>query len=135
MYNEGDSKSSEVATRLSNSISKNGKIPQRNNMVNNGYIGELNQFKGTGKISMLGEFGYFNKDEIVKICSDEYVYYVYDKISEELYNQLQKINSKETMMIDNKNKEYIKITVKDEDAIVNNTRKINVEEIIKLNFK
>ena len=135
MYNEGDTKSSEVANKLSNSISKNGKIPQRNNMVNNGYIGELNQFKGTGKISVLGEFGYFNKAEIVKICSDEYVDYVSDKISEELYNQLQKINSKETMMIDNKNKEYIKITIKDEDAVVNNTRKTNVQEVIKLNFK
>ena len=45
---------------------------------------------------------YFNKAEIVKICSDEYNDYVSDKIAEALYNQLQEMNSKDVMAINNK---------------------------------
>ena len=135
MVNEGDKKSANVACKFSDSIKNNGYVPQRDNRLNNGYIGELNQFKGTGKISILGEFGFFNKAEIVKICSDEYTDYVSDKIAESIYNQLQEINSKETMMIAEKNREFIKITVKDDQVIVNNTRTTQEYECINLKFK
>ena len=135
MVNEGDNKSANVACKFSNSIKNNGYVPQRENRINNGYIGELNQFKDTGKISILGEFGFFNKAEIVKICSDEYTEYVSDKIAESIYNQLQEMNSKETMMIAEKNKEFIKITVKDDQFVVNNTRTTQERECVNLKFK
>ena len=134
MYNEGDTASADVANKLSNSIVNNGYVPQRQNRANNGYIGELNHVKETHRISILGEFGYFNKAEIVKICSDEYVNYVSDRIAESIYNQLQEMNSKETMMIADKNREYIKITIKDDKAVVNNTRTTVEPEVIKLSF-
>ena len=134
MYNEGDTTSANVANKLSNSIVNNGYVPQRQNRANNGYIGELNHVKETNRISILGEFGYFNKAEIVKICSDEYVNYVSDRIAESIYNQLQEMNSKETMMIADKNREYIKITIKDDKAVVNNTRTTVEPEVVKLSF-
>jgi hypothetical protein len=134
MYNEGDAASANVANKLSKSIANNGYVPQRQNRVNNGYIGELNHVKETNRISILGEFGYFNKAEIVKICSDEYVNYVSDKIAESIYNQLQEMNSKETMMLANKKREFIKITIKDDKAVVNNTRTTVEPEVIKLSF-
>ena len=86
MYNKGDYNSNVVAKKLANSISDNGMVPQRENRANDGYIGELNSVAKEGRISILGEFGFFNKAEIVKICSDEYVNYVSDKIAESLYN-------------------------------------------------
>ena len=140
MYNQGDSNSVAAAKKLSNSIAGNGYVPQRDNRVNDGYIGELNHVKNTNRISILGEFGYFNKAEIVKICSDEYNDYVSDKIAESIYNQLQEINSKDVMKVNNKviaekNREYIKITIKDEEVIVNNTRSIKESEVVKLSFK
>lgn len=140
MYNQGDSNSAAVAQKLSNSIADNGYVPQRDNRANDGYIGELNHVKNTNRISILGEFGYFNKAEIVKICSDEYNDYVSDKIAESIYNQLQEINSKDVMEVNNKviaekNREYIKITIKDEEVIVNNTRSIEEPEVVKLSFK
>lgn len=142
MSNQNDTQSSIVARKLSNSIANNGKIPQRDNRANDGYIGELNQFKNTNKISILGEFGYFNKAEIVKICSDEYVNYVSDKIAESIYNQLQEMNSIDTMLVENKtkviaekNKEFIKLTIKDEEVVLNNTRNLNKPEVVKLSFK
>ena len=91
MYNQGDTKSAQSAKRLSNSINHNGRIPQRENRANDGYIGELNTVKSESRISVLGEFGYFNKAEIVKICSDEYVNYVAENIARELANQLNQI--------------------------------------------
>ena len=140
MSNSGDVKSSVVAQKLSNSISNNGKIPQQSNRTNDGYIGELNQFRNTEKISILGEFGYFNKAEIVKICSDEYVEYVSDKIAESICNQLQEMNSINTMTLENKviaekNKEFVKITIKDSEAVLNNTRSVEAPEVVKLSFK
>ena len=135
MHNEGDTASANVANKLSKSIANNGYVPQRQNRVNNGYIGELNHVKETNRISILGEFGYFNKAEIVKICSDEYNDYVSDRIAESIYNQLQEMNSKETMVIADKNIEYIKITIKDEEVVVNNTRTTIEPEVIKLSYK
>jgi len=134
MYNEGDMNSSAVANKLSNSIANNNYVPQRQNRANDGYIGELNQFKDTNKISILGEFGYFNKAEIVKICSDDYVNYVSDKIAESIYNQLQEMNPKEKQMITSKNLEYVKITINEEKVVVNNTRTVKEPEVIKLSF-
>ena len=134
MYNEGDMNSAAVANKLSNSIANNNYVPQRQNRANDGYIGELNQFKDTNKISILGEFGYFNKAEIVKICSDEYVNFVSDKIAESIYNQLQEMNPKEQQMITNKNLEYVKITINEEKVVVNNTRTVKEPEVIKLSF-
>ena len=92
MYNKGDYNSEVVAKKLSNSFSDNGMIPQKDNRANDGYIGELNSVAKEGRISILGEFGFFNKAEIVKICSDEYVNYVSDKVAESIYHQLQSMN-------------------------------------------
>ena len=92
MYNKGDYNSEVVAKKLSNSFSDNGMIPQKDNRANDGYIGELNSVAKEGRISILGEFGFFNKAEIVKICSDEYVTYVSDKVAESIYHQLQNMN-------------------------------------------
>lgn len=94
MSNEGDYASSVFARRLADTISSNGMIPQRDNRANDGYIGELNKVKAENRISILGEFGYFNKAEIVKICSDEYVNYVSDKIAESIYVQLKEMDAK-----------------------------------------
>lgn len=94
MSNEGDYESSVFARRLSDAMAENGLIPQRDNRANDGYIGELNKVKAENRISILGEFGYFNKAEIVKICSDEYVNYVSDKIAESIYVQLKNIDNK-----------------------------------------
>ena len=93
MSNEGDSKSSVFAKRLADAMAKNGLIPQRDNRANDGYIGELNTVKAENRISILGEFGYFNKAEIVKICSDEYVNYVSDKVAESIYEQLREMGT------------------------------------------
>ena len=134
MYNQGDTKSAKSAVKLSNSIKNNNMIPQRENRANNGYIGELNQVKDDSRISILGEFGYFNKAEIVKICSDEYVNFVSDKIAESIYNQLQEMNPKEKQMITSKNLEYVKITINEEKVVVNNTRTVKEPEVIKLSF-
>jgi hypothetical protein len=95
MSNEGDKASSVFAKRLSDAMASNGLIPQRDNRANDGYIGELNTVKKENRISILGEFGYFNKAEIVKICSDEYVDYVSDKVSESIYQQLKELDGKE----------------------------------------
>lgn len=92
MSNEGDKASSVFAKRLSDAMAANGLIPQRDNRANDGYIGELNTVKKENRISILGEFGYFNKAEIVKICSDEYVDYVSDKVSESIYQQLKELD-------------------------------------------
>lgn len=94
MSNEGDYASSVFARRLSDAIAANGMIPQRDNRANDGYIGELNKVKAENRISILGEFGYFNKAEIVKICSDEYVNYVSNKVAESIYVQLKEIDAK-----------------------------------------
>jgi hypothetical protein len=93
MSNEGDSKSSTFAKRLADAMAKNGLIPQRDNRANDGYIGELNTVKAENRISILGEFGYFNKAEIVKICSDQYVNYVSDKVAESIYEQLREMGT------------------------------------------
>lgn len=134
MYNEGDTQSAKAAVKLSNSIANNGMVPQRDNRANNGYIGELNHVKGANRISILGEFGYFNKAEIVKICSDEYNDYVSDKIAESIYNQLQEMNSKDTIAITDKNTEFIKVSVDNVKVTVNNTRTIKPVEEIKIRF-
>lgn len=94
MSNEGDYASSVFARRLSDAMAANGMIPQRDNRANDGYIGELNKVKAENRISILGEFGYFNKAEIVKICSDEYVNYVSDKVAESIYVQLKEMDAK-----------------------------------------
>lgn len=95
MSNQGDIKSAEYAKVLSKSFKDNGMIPQRSNRINDGYIGELNEARKSIPICILGEFGYFNKAEIVKICSDEYVNYVSDKVAESLYNQLQNMKNED----------------------------------------
>ena len=94
MSNEGDYASSVFARRLADAMAANGMIPQRDNRANDGYIGELNKVKAENRISILGEFGYFNKAEIVKICSDEYVNYVSDKVAESIYVQLKEMDVK-----------------------------------------
>ena len=94
MSNKGDVRSSMFAKKMADNMKNNGMIPQRENRANDGYIGELNEI---GKaletpIRILGEFGYFNKAEIVKICSDKYVDYVSDKVAESLYEQLKELD-------------------------------------------
>ena len=136
MYNQGDRKSAKAAVRLSESIKYNGKVPQRENRANDGYIGELNQVGDVSRISILGEFGYFNKAEIVKICSDEYVNYVADAIARQLVEELNQIEQS-TMKIVQSNVEEVKLVFSDaeqkatiENKVVNETR-----EVIILSFK
>lgn len=124
MSNEGDYTSSVFAKRLADSMASNGMIPQRDNRANNGYIGELNTVKAENRISILGEFGYFNKAEIVKICSDEYVNYVSDKIAESIYVQLKDIDSKNIKQASEKavdvskmEEPEVKISIKDIESI------------------
>ena len=138
MYNKGDYNSNVVAKKLANSISDNGMVPQRENRANDGYIGELNSVAKEGRISILGEFGFFNKAEIVKICSDEYVNYVSDKISESLYNQLklmdsefkQAEDSKESMYYIAEKEEVEEVTVRISDYVYS----VN-DEIVVVSFK
>ena len=127
MTNPNDKASSIVAQRLSNSIKDNGKIPQTDNRLNTGYIGEMNTVAKEGRISILGEFGYFNKAELMKIMSDEYVDYVSTRIANELYKQLNSmtndkevINTQENKVIGIARNKYKKIT--------------ETEEIIKVQF-
>ena len=138
MYNKGDYNSNVVAKKLANSISDNGMVPQRENRANDGYIGELNSVAKEGRISILGEFGFFNKAEIVKICSDEYVNYVSDKIAESLYNQLklmdsefkQAEDSKESMYYIAEKEEAEEVTVRISDYVYS----VN-DEIVVVSFK
>ena len=135
MYNKGDYNSNVVAKKLANSISDNGMVPQRENRANDGYIGELNSVAKEGRISILGEFGFFNKAEIVKICSDEYVNYVSDKISESLYNQLKLMDSEFKQAEDSKESMYYiaekeEVTVRISDYVYS----VN-DEIVVVSFK
>ena len=136
MYNQGDTKSANTAVKLSNSIKHNNKIPQRENRANNGYIGELNQVKNDSRISILGEFGYFNKAEIVKICSDEYVNYVAEQIARELADQLNQIEQS-TIKIVSSNVEEVKVVFSDkEDKITIDNRVTNQTiEVVTLRFR
>ena len=127
MTNPNDKASSIVAQRLSNSIKDNGKIPQTDNRLNTGYIGEMNTVAKEGRISILGEFVYFNKAELMKIMSDEYVDNVATRIANELYKQLNSmtkdkevINTQENKVIGIARNKYKKIT--------------ETEEIIKVQF-
>lgn len=127
MTNQGDYQSSVVAKKISNSFSDNGLIPQRDNRTNDGYIGELNTVAKEGRISILGEFGFFNKAEIVKICSDEYVDYVSSKVAESLYKQLKEMDNtlkqaqeKETFYVADSEVEEVTVRISDNVYSVNN---------------
>ena len=135
MSNEGDYASSVFARRLSDAMAENGLIPQRDNRANDGYIGELNKVKAENRISILGEFGYFNKAEIVKICSDEYVNYVSDKVAESIYVQLKEINAKNVKQASEKLEPVEMAKIEEpvqpakEEKVVEPEVKIVVEEI------
>lgn len=140
MCNENDYDSAVAAKKLSNSISNNGMVPQRDNRHNTGYIGELNEVgKSDVKIAVLGEFGYFNKAEIKTIVSDEYVDYVSDKIAESLYNQLKEIKEKEIQKAETKStKDVINIardnyrkTEKQKEVVIRITEDSSVIENVK----
>ena len=128
MTNPNDKTSSIVAQRLSNSIKDNGKIPQRDNRLNTGYIGEMNEVNKEGRISILGEFGYFNKAELMKIMSDEYVDYVSTRIANELYKQLNSMTNDKEVMNTQENKKVIGIA-RDKYKKITET-----EEMIKVQF-
>lgn len=130
MSNEGDYASSVFARRLSDAMAENGMVPQRDNRANDGYIGELNKVKAENRISILGEFGYFNKAEIVKICSDEYVNYVSDKVAESIYVQLKEMDAKNIKQASEESVETSKIEEPVvEEKVVEPEVKIVVEEI------
>ena len=136
MYNQGDVRSKQVAHDLSESIKNNGKVPQRENRANDGYIGELNKVAGANRISILGEFGYFNKAEIIKICSDEYNNYIADCIAKEIVNQLQTID-KSVIHVVQSNVEEIKVVFSNVDNRINIENKITNEtkNVVVLKFK
>lgn len=135
MYNQGDTKSEDVAQKLSNSIKNNGKVPQRDNRANDGYIGELNHVANENRISILGEFGYFNKAEIVKICSDDYNNYVAKNIAESIYKQLESIEQSSMKVIQTNNTEEIKVVINDEGMTIKNiVTGETTEEIVRLRF-
>ena len=84
MYNPNDNQSRIVANRLSNAITNNGIVRQRENQPNTGYIGELNALNKS-TIGVLLELGFFsNGTELKNICSDNYVEYVSNKLADEL---------------------------------------------------
>ena len=88
MYNENDGMGKSIAKRLSNSITNNGFVPQNENRPQNGYIGEMNVLNGS-TCGVLLEMGFFdNKEELVRICSDEYVNYVGSHLADEIKNVL-----------------------------------------------
>ena len=128
MTNPNDEASSSVAQKLSNSIKDNGKVPQMQNRLNTGYIGEMNTVAKEGRISILGEFGFFNKTDLMKIMSDEYVDYVSTRIANELYNQLNSMTNDKEVMNTQENKKVIGIKRKDYNK---NSR---TEEEIKIRF-
>jgi hypothetical protein len=128
MTNPNDEASSSVAQKLSNSIKDNGKVPQMQNRLNTGYIGEMNTVAKEGRISILGEFGFFNKTELMKIMSDEYVDYISTRIANELYNQLNSMTNDKKAMNTQENKKVIGIKRKDYNK---NSR---TEEEIKVRF-
>lgn len=149
MCNENDYDSAIAAKKLSNSISNNGMVPQRDNRHNTGYIGELNEVgKSNVKIAVLGEFGYFNKAEIKIITSDKYVDYVSDKIAESLYNQLKEIKEKEIKQAETKStkdviniardnyrksdKEEVVVRISDDIAVIENVKE---ETTVTVQFK
>lgn len=135
MYNQGDIKSADVAQKLSDSIKNNGKVPQRDNRANDGYIGELNHVANENRISILGEFGYFNKSEIVKICSDDYNNYVAKNIAESIYKQLESIEQSSMKVIQTNNTEEIKVVINDEGMTIKNiVTGETTEEIVRLRF-
>ena len=87
MYNPGDTKGEELATRLSNAM-RNKAVPQRQNVVNDGYIGELNSINSTTTPVLL-ELGFFsNTSELEIICSNKYVDYVSTQLANELVKTL-----------------------------------------------
>jgi hypothetical protein len=136
MFNQGDQKSAEMAGKLSNSIKYNKHIPQRENRANDGYIGELNHVAKENRISILGEFGYFNKAEIVKICSDEYVNYVAENIAKELCDQLHQIDASNLQIVQSNNDvEEIRLVFSDDKVVVDNNVTNQSREIITLTFK
>ena len=84
MYNPNDNNSKIVADRLSNAISNNGLVKQRESQQNTGYIGELNALNKS-TTGVLLELGFFsNGSELKNICSDNYVNYVSNKLADEL---------------------------------------------------
>jgi N-acetylmuramoyl-L-alanine amidase len=86
MYNPNNTKSKEVADRLSNAINNNGRVPQRPSRENTGYIGELNVINNS-TVPVLLELGFFsNIDELEKICSDSYVQYISTQLANEITN-------------------------------------------------
>jgi N-acetylmuramoyl-L-alanine amidase len=86
MYNPNNTKSKEVADRLSNAINNNGRVPQRPSRENTGYIGELNVINSS-TVPVLLELGFFsNIDELEKICSDSYVQYISTQLANEITN-------------------------------------------------
>ena len=86
MYNADNSKSKDVADRLSNAIRDNSMVPQRASRANDGYIGEMNVINNT-TIPVLLELGFFsNLEELEVICSDSYVEDVTTKLANEITN-------------------------------------------------
>ncbi len=84
MYNVNDAKAESMANRLSDSISRNGLVPQRQSRPNTGYIGELNNINPSTTAVLL-ELGFFsNLEELEIICSDNYVSYVSNQLANEI---------------------------------------------------
>lgn len=94
MSNVGDTKSSQYAKKLSNSMTDNPMlIPQMENRGNvDNYIGELSV--KPAEVNILGEFGFFsNPDEIKKCASDEQVEYIAKQLGNQLIEILKEINN------------------------------------------
>ena len=84
MYNPNDALGKRVAKDLANSIKDNGMVPMRENRENTGYLGELNSLNSsiTGVLLELGFFS--NISELENICSNKYVEYTSNKLSDEM---------------------------------------------------
>ena len=90
IYNTNDLTGQTIANRLSDSLKNNPEaIPQKANRANtNNYIGELANLNST-TTGVLLELGFFsNKEELVKICSDEQTDYIANQLANEIINIL-----------------------------------------------
>lgn len=92
MVNKNSPKETEIANRISNSISKVSSIRQMETRVQDGYIGEMNETDST--LNFLYEGGFFsNKSELYVITSKEHTDKVAKVIATELIKTLKGANN------------------------------------------
>ena len=97
IVNNKDIASEKLAQQLNESIKDNPlHVPQMKNRYNeDNYIGEMNVMGKTDALVVLGEFGFFGSEELVKIVDDEQIEFIAERVSNELIKTLESINREE----------------------------------------